>query len=114
MPEVARSTVKSDLETAAPGSAIPTSLIDPFLSMIDGAGYGLVERATGDRAVVTDTTPGVRYRVTGVPGVFLCGCGLGERGWLVWLEFWQGGAPASRSSPVFLEGGTSPLDSGLL
>ncbi len=78
--------------------AIPASFASPILTALLAAGWKVTE-ADGTPLTMTDSQPGERVQVEGMPGTFVCGVKLGSATWLVWLEHFENGAMV-RSTPV--------------
>lgn len=77
---------------------IPASFAGPILTAFLAAGWKVTDSG-GTPLTMTDSQPGERVQVEGMPGSFVCGVKLGTSTWLVWLEHFENGS-ITRSTPV--------------
>lgn len=105
MPSAPTSGTLSMLEPYLAAVGVPPSLTSLFWQAIDAAGLTVVTKAAGTPVETIDASPSERVAALGMPGVYLCGVKVGERGWFAWLERTGPAGELVRGEPVFVSGG---------
>jgi hypothetical protein len=98
---------QATIDGAAPyfeAVGVPASLIPSVWQALDAAGLTVVTKSAGEPVAALDTTPSARVAVLGLPGTFLLGIRIGERGWMACVEQSADDGSLERSAWTFSSG----------